>query len=118
MTPLSVFTCAADTGAGRYTVTDPLGDPFLDAATNSYAACNGYNLNMLIEPYNGNGMFQRNSHVKIAEVSDGLGQTLLIGERAALFARHPGSAFSPAERSARLLARPYIDRYCTPNRAW
>jgi len=88
-TALSVYTCPADYGAGRYTVHNVDGEPLGESTTNSYTASNGFNPNMLVEPYNGNGIFARNSRITIGDVADGLGQTFLIGEKGAFFARAP-----------------------------
>jgi len=87
--PLAVFTCPADDGSGRYIVHDVGGTPIAEAATNSYTASNGSNSDMIREPFNGDGIFQRNSRTTIGDVTDGLGQTFLLGEKGAFFARAP-----------------------------
>ncbi|HEY2783630.1 MAG TPA: DUF1559 domain-containing protein [Fimbriiglobus sp.] len=87
--PMAVFSCPADSGVGRFTVHDVNGVPIGDASTNSYTASNGQNSNMLKEPFRGTGMFQRNSSFTFADVTDGLGQTFMIGEKGAFFVKAP-----------------------------
>ena len=87
--PLAVFTCPADGSTGRFIVHDLDGNPVGAVATISYTASNGANANMLKEPFLGTGMFQRNSRFTLEDVTDGLGQTFMIGEKGAFFARAP-----------------------------
>lgn len=86
---LSIFTCPADRETGIYSVLTPQGIELATAATNSYAACYGAEGLILTQPGAGNGIFYRNSRTRMAEVTDGLSNTLAIGERSALFAQSP-----------------------------
>jgi prepilin-type N-terminal cleavage/methylation domain-containing protein/prepilin-type processing-associated H-X9-DG protein len=86
---IPVFACPADSGVGRFTIHDIDGNPVGGAYTNSYTASNGQNSNMLKEPFRGTGMFQRNSVFTFDDITDGLGQTLMIGEKAAMAFRAP-----------------------------
>jgi hypothetical protein len=70
-----------------YQLYDPQNKPYLTAASNSYAACYGAGIAVTYQP--GNGMFYRNSAVKMAHISDGTSRTIAIGERACLFAQSP-----------------------------
>src|SRR5215468_339422 len=96
-TPLRIYTCPTDRMTGTYTVLTHTGAPLVDATTNSYAACFGSgpssrfrtDLTIITAPDQGNGLFVRNGQLKFADVSDGLSNTLAIGERAALFAQGP-----------------------------
>jgi hypothetical protein len=89
--------CPSDPGKGVFTVLDELNAPMGDVATNSYAGCfgaydpNGPNRNVLIntDPESGNGLFHRNSYIKDRDVTDGLTNTIAVGERAAYFAKGP-----------------------------
>jgi type II secretory pathway pseudopilin PulG len=83
------LTCPSDTATGVFTVFDELDEPMGPAATNSYAACFGSYGLMNTDPDFGNGLFQRNSRHSEADVTDGLGQTIAIGERASLFTQAP-----------------------------
>jgi prepilin-type N-terminal cleavage/methylation domain-containing protein len=87
--PLRVYTCPADSFTGPYTVLTDVNAPLGDAATNSYAACLGWGGNLNTQPDVGNGVFQRNSATRFADIRDGLTQTLAVGERAALFVQTP-----------------------------
>jgi prepilin-type N-terminal cleavage/methylation domain-containing protein/prepilin-type processing-associated H-X9-DG protein len=88
-TPLRVFTCPSDFRSGIYTVTNPWGEPLGPAATNSYAACYGSFKPIGEFPDIGNGLFCRNSKVRLKDITDGASNTLAIGERAAMFLRTP-----------------------------
>lgn len=83
------LTCPTDTDTGVFTVLDELNVALCQAATNSYVACFGAYGLINTEPDVGNGLFQRNSHVRFAQISDGLSQTVAVGERPALFAKAP-----------------------------
>jgi prepilin-type N-terminal cleavage/methylation domain-containing protein len=86
---IPVLVCPSDTEPGEFQVWDELNMPLARVATNSYAACFGSHGLMNTDPDNGNGLFQRNSRVRFADVPDGLSQTLAIGERAGTFAKTP-----------------------------
>jgi prepilin-type N-terminal cleavage/methylation domain-containing protein len=84
-TILAVFTCPSDQWTGRFWVKDVQLMNLAQAATNSYAANFG-TLDYIGEiPQLGNGMFFRNSQVRVQDVTDGLSNTMAIGERGALF---------------------------------
>ena len=51
------------------------------AATNCYAACFGQGGLLNTQPDSGNGIFSRNSRIRVADISDGTSNTLAIGER-------------------------------------
>ncbi len=107
---LPYLNCPSDTASGVYTVLNELNAPLARAATNSYAASFG-SYRVIIQPAgpggreevtivgglintdpdNGNGLFMRNSGLRYADITDGLSQTLAIGERAAMFAKSPWS---------------------------
>jgi prepilin-type N-terminal cleavage/methylation domain-containing protein/prepilin-type processing-associated H-X9-DG protein len=88
-TTLAVYTCPADTEAGLYTALAADGTPVVDAATNSYTACYGAGGNLATAPGAGNGIFVRNGKYEFRNVTDGLSNTIAIGERPALFAKLP-----------------------------
>jgi prepilin-type N-terminal cleavage/methylation domain-containing protein len=89
VTVLKVYTCPADYDTGVFTVISFTGPPLADAATNSYAGCYGALYPPAPNPQNGNGVLYRNSHVRFTDVSDGLSNTVAVGERAAMFAQTP-----------------------------
>jgi prepilin-type N-terminal cleavage/methylation domain-containing protein len=88
-TVLPLFVCPSDSGTGVYTVTSDANTPLADVATNSYAACHGTGPDIEEELDDFNGMFSRNSRIRIADVTDGTSNTIALGERACLFARSP-----------------------------
>jgi prepilin-type N-terminal cleavage/methylation domain-containing protein len=89
-TPLRVFTCPSDRNTGVFTLENEAGKAYVEAATNSYAANYGAGKGEIGElPDLGNGVFFRNSNVRIQDITDGLSSTLAIGERGALLAQAP-----------------------------
>jgi prepilin-type N-terminal cleavage/methylation domain-containing protein/prepilin-type processing-associated H-X9-DG protein len=86
-TPLSLYTCPSDNNTGVFTVQTELNASLAAAATNSYAACFGYGGLPNTQPDNGNGVFSRNSHTRLNDISDGTSSTLMIGERSASMAQ-------------------------------
>ena len=84
-TVLPVFVCPSDIGPATFQVKDRFGLPLSMVARANYLAMFGFG-----EPTddtgNGEGMFFRNSSIRIADVTDGLSNTLAIGERASTVA--------------------------------
>jgi prepilin-type N-terminal cleavage/methylation domain-containing protein/prepilin-type processing-associated H-X9-DG protein len=90
--PRSVFlyTCPTDRYTGRFWVRDVFNADVLEASTISYAACmGGYDGTVFVMPENTNGLFFKNSQVRLSDIPDGSSSTIAIGERAAWLAQVP-----------------------------
>lgn len=87
--PLPFVSCPSDSSTGVFTVLRKDGSAFADASTSSYAAVFGKYGLINVNPDNGNGTFQRNSRIRSQDIHDGLSQTIIVGERAALFTQAP-----------------------------
>jgi prepilin-type N-terminal cleavage/methylation domain-containing protein len=88
-TLLPAFVCPSDRHTGVFTLQDVFEMDVAQAATNSYAASFGTGGEIGERPFNGNGLFYANSKITIKDVTDGLSNTLAIGERGALFLQTP-----------------------------
>jgi prepilin-type N-terminal cleavage/methylation domain-containing protein/prepilin-type processing-associated H-X9-DG protein len=77
-----LYLCPSDPGVpATFTVTDAYGQPIAEVAPSSYAACWGIG-ELTDIPGPGEGVFYGNSHIRIADITDGTSQTTMIGDRA------------------------------------
>jgi prepilin-type N-terminal cleavage/methylation domain-containing protein len=89
-TRVNTYVCPSDNKAGIVYMYDGFGNSVGQTYTNSYAACYGaYPLLLDVNPDQGNGLMQRNSRFVMSDVTDGVSNTIAIGERAAMFAYAP-----------------------------
>jgi prepilin-type N-terminal cleavage/methylation domain-containing protein/prepilin-type processing-associated H-X9-DG protein len=77
---LPVFQCPSETRGGTFTVVDPNGNPLVDVAEGNYVAMNGV-LGVSSDSFDNNGAFLRNMTFRIRDITDGLSNTLFVGER-------------------------------------
>jgi prepilin-type N-terminal cleavage/methylation domain-containing protein len=88
-TILRIFVCPSDVNTGIYWVDNALGKPLMEAATNSYAANFGTGGEIGERPLFGNGIFSAASKITIKDITDGLSNTMAVGERGSIFVRTP-----------------------------
>jgi prepilin-type N-terminal cleavage/methylation domain-containing protein/prepilin-type processing-associated H-X9-DG protein len=80
LTPIPVYLCPSEIQTGTFTVVDPNGNPICDVARSSYVAMNGV-LSVSSDAFDNNGPFLRNRAMRVADITDGLSNTLFVGER-------------------------------------
>ncbi len=81
-TMIPVYLCPADQPAdGAFPITNEVLDPIASAAPSSYAASVGSDASEVDDP-SGNGVFYRNSKTRFADITDGLSNTTVAGDRA------------------------------------
>jgi prepilin-type N-terminal cleavage/methylation domain-containing protein/prepilin-type processing-associated H-X9-DG protein len=87
-TRVSVFICPSEPRPDNFTVVDSGGNPLPDTNSNpitvaysNYVAINGAPNGVTSDAYDNNGAFIRNTGFWIKDITDGLSNTLFIGER-------------------------------------
>ena len=100
---LAVFRCASDERHDVFAVKDEDGAKIIDLAHSNYVACFGNN-EIEENPGRGNGLFFRNSRVRVGDIADGTSNTLMVGERSSNLAKAAwAGAVVGAEESAALV---------------
>ncbi len=84
-----MYTCPSDRQTGVFTMLSDFSVPLADVASNSYAACYGALGQIGAQPEQGNGVYYRNSAVRISDITDGTTYTIMIGERGCFFTQSP-----------------------------
>src|SRR5262249_38063498 len=88
-TVVRLYTCPTDRMTGLFDIKNDGNVVLASATTNSYAGCYGAEGLVGTQPDLGNGVLSRNSQVRMADVRDGLSNTLAVGERGAFFTQTP-----------------------------
>jgi prepilin-type N-terminal cleavage/methylation domain-containing protein len=80
LTTVSGYVCPSEPLIGTFAVVDANGNPLTTVARGSYVAMNGV-LGVSSDAFDNNGAFLRNETMRIADIRDGLSNTLFVGER-------------------------------------
>jgi prepilin-type N-terminal cleavage/methylation domain-containing protein len=78
--PVPAFICPAEIQSGPFGVVDADGNPLCDVERASYVAMNGV-LGVSSDAGDNNGAFLRNIAMRTSDITDGLSNTLFVGER-------------------------------------
>jgi prepilin-type N-terminal cleavage/methylation domain-containing protein/prepilin-type processing-associated H-X9-DG protein len=82
VTTVPTYLCPSDPGArDTFVVVDAGGNPICSVAHASYVGINGV-LGVSSDAFDNNGAFLRNMRMRVADICDGLSNTLFVGERA------------------------------------
>jgi prepilin-type N-terminal cleavage/methylation domain-containing protein len=88
-TTLAVYVCPSDRFTGLFTMTDVNSQPIAAAQTNSYAGNFGRDVNIANNPTGGNGIFMCNLAFGAKDITDGMSNTITVGERGSLLTQVP-----------------------------
>jgi prepilin-type N-terminal cleavage/methylation domain-containing protein len=83
------YVCPSDPHTGVITVYTSYHEPLSSGGSNSYTANFGKLKLLNVFPWDSNGPFYQNSKTQFGEITDGLSQTIFLGERSGLFAQAP-----------------------------
>jgi prepilin-type N-terminal cleavage/methylation domain-containing protein len=81
VTTVTIYVCPSEPQRDPFTVIDANGNSICDVARGSYTAINGV-LGVTSDAWDNNGVFIRNKPYRLTDITDGLSNTLFVGERA------------------------------------
>ncbi len=79
-TTIALYQCPSEQKTDAFAVIDDTGMPMATVGRASYVAMNGV-LGVSSDAFDNNGAFLRNTSMRIADIADGLSNTLFVGER-------------------------------------
>ncbi len=80
-TTLKVYICPSEPHPDPFMTIDANGNPLVQVAHSSYVGMNGAPNGVTSDAYDNNGAFIRNTRFQIRDITDGLSNTVFIGER-------------------------------------
>jgi prepilin-type processing-associated H-X9-DG protein len=78
---LKLYICPSEPHPDPFTVVDANGNPLVVVAHSSYMGMNGAPNGVTSDAFDNNGAFIRNRRLQMRDITDGLSNTLFIGER-------------------------------------
>jgi prepilin-type processing-associated H-X9-DG protein len=77
---VAVYVCPSEPMTGTFNVVDANGNMICTVARSSYVGMNGV-LGVTSDAWDNNGAFIRNQSMRVADITDGMSNTLFVGER-------------------------------------
>jgi prepilin-type N-terminal cleavage/methylation domain-containing protein len=79
-TVIAGYQCPSDPTSKKFVLDDDTGSPMFEVARANYSGVFG-TFDIEIDPSNGDGTFYHNRRTRLADITDGLSNTIVVGER-------------------------------------